>query len=106
MNKVAFITPRDAAPGFSLAGVAQYVVDPVELEGLLRELTIEGDYGLIAIDERLLDPELEEIIALRQEAWSGVIMVLPPPPRQAPAGAGYGERMLQKAIGYQVRLNV
>ena len=41
-----------------------------------------------------------------QEAWAGVIMILPPPPRQAPEGAGYGERMLQKAIGYQVRLNV
>ena len=105
MNKVAFITPRDAAPGFSLAGVAQYVVGQPELEGVLKELTLEGDYGLITIDERLLNEELEEIIALRQEAWAGVIIILPPPPRQAPAGAGYAERLLQKAIGYQVRLN-
>lgn len=106
MNKVAFITPRDAAPGFFLAGVAQYVVDPAELEGLLKELTVEEDFGLICIDERLLNEELEEIVALRQEAWAGVIIILPPPPRLAPAGANYAERLLQKAIGYQVRLNV
>jgi vacuolar-type H+-ATPase subunit F/Vma7 len=106
MNKVVFITPRDAAPGFSLAGVAQYVAGPAELEGVLKELTREGNYGLIGIDERLLNEELEEIIALRQEAWAGVIIILPPPPRQATVGAGYAERLLQKAIGYQVRLNV
>ena len=106
MNKVAFITPRDAAFGFSLAGVAQYVAGPAELEGLLKELTLEEDIGLITIDERLLNEELEEIVALRQETWAGVITILPPPPRQAPLGAGYAERLLQKAIGYQVRLNV
>ena len=106
MNKVAFITSSDAAPGFSLAGVAQYVVGQAELDGLLKELTLEGDYGLITIDERLLNEELEELIVLRQEAWAGVIIILPPPPRLAPAGAGYAERLLQKAIGYQVRLNV
>jgi len=106
MNQVAFITTRDVAFGFSLAGVAQYVIEPAELAGLLNELIQEGDFGLITIDERLLDEEMEEIIGRRQEVWSGVIMVLPPPPRQAPAGAGYAERLLQKAIGYQVRLNV
>jgi len=105
MNRVAFITALDAAPGFSLAGVAQYVAGPAELEGLLKKLTAEGNFGLIGIDERLLNEELEEIIILRQEAWDGVIIILPPPPRLAPAEAGYAERLLQKAIGYQVRLN-
>ena len=106
MNHIAFITPGDASPGFVLAGVTQFTVAASELEGLLKELTEQGTYGLVAVDERLLNPELEELIALLQEAWGGVLVIVPPPPLVTSEGADYAERFLQKAIGYQVRLNI
>jgi len=105
MNTVAFITPVDAAPGFALAGVVHFVATADELEELLKRLTVEAAYGLIGIDERLLTPAAEEFIAQRQESWEGVFSILPPPPHLAHRGMSYAERLLQKAIGYQVRLN-
>ena len=105
MNTVAFITPEDAAPGFALAGVVHLVASADELEDLLKHLTQEAVYGLIGIDERLLTPAAEEYIAHCQECWEGVFMIVPPPPLAAHRGVSYAERLLQKAIGYQVRLN-
>ena len=105
MNTVAFITPEDVAPGFALAGVIHFVATADELEDLLKRLIMEGVYGLIGIDERLLTPAAEEFIARRQESWEGVFSILPPPPLLAHRGVSYAERLLQQAIGYQVRLN-
>jgi vacuolar-type H+-ATPase subunit F/Vma7 len=105
MNTVAFVTLEDAAPGFALAGVVHFVATAAELEGLLKRLTVEGAYGLIGIDERLLTAESEEFIARRQESWEGVFSIVPLSPLLARGGVSYAERLLHKAIGYQVRLN-
>jgi vacuolar-type H+-ATPase subunit F/Vma7 len=105
MNTVAFVTLEDAAPGFALAGVVHLVATADRLEDLLRRLTMETAYGLIGIDERLLTPATEEFISRCQESWEGVFIIMPPPPLVAHRGINYAERLLQKAIGYQVRLN-
>ncbi len=104
MKRIACITPAGAAPGFALAGMLHQQATTAEAAELLRQLTGSGEFGLIVVDERLLDPFLEEYIGRRQETWPGIIVVLPPP-GDATRERDYAERLLQKAIGYQVRLN-
>ncbi|MEW6427762.1 MAG: V-type ATP synthase subunit F [Thermodesulfobacteriota bacterium] len=103
MNRIACITPGDALPGFRLAGVSHFTATRATVVELLRQLTAEGEHGLIAIDERLLDEATEEYLSRRQETWQGVFVVLPPPSPAAEEG-DYAERLLRRAIGYQVRL--
>lgn len=106
MKKIVFITPRDAQYGFSLAGLTQYAIDPGETETVLKEVVAEPDSGLLIVDERLIRGDLEEHLRERERNWDGILLVLPSPEKLPPEAEDYAARLIRRAIGYHVRLNV
>ncbi len=106
MKKIVFLTTCDARFGFSLAGIAHHVVDPSEAEAELDSLMAEPDNGLVIIDERLLRGGVEEQIRENEPDWQGILLVLPSPEKLAPEAEDYAARLIRRAIGYHVRLNV
>jgi vacuolar-type H+-ATPase subunit F/Vma7 len=106
MKKIVFLTTCDARFGFSLAGITQHTVEPAEAEEELAGLMADPDNGLVIIDERLVRGELEEHLREHEQAWPGILLVLPSPEKLAPEAEDYAARLIRRAIGYHVRLNV
>ena len=106
MKRIVFLTPPDARHGFRLTGVHQQVVDAPGLELVLRELTGDPRIGVIVVDERLIEPAADARIGRLERRWPGLLVVLPAPEPRAEAAEDYALRLIRRAIGYQVRLNL
>ena len=115
MKKIAFITMPDAEFGFSLGGIAQYVVEPKAAPALVRKITADPDTGLIVVDERLLAGVAvdrgahgltEEQVREIEQKWNGILLILPSPQRPPEKVEDYAARLIRRAIGYHVRVNV
>ncbi len=106
MKKIVFLTTCDARFGFSLAGIAHHTVDPSEAEAELDGLMADPDIGLVIVDERLVRGRVEEHMREREQTWQGILLVLPSPEKLAPEAEDYAARLIRRAIGYHVRLNV
>jgi V/A-type H+-transporting ATPase subunit F len=106
MKKIVFITNRDAEYGFNLAGITQRAVDAAETGDELDRVMADPDNGLIIIDERLVKGDIEEHLREREQAWNGILLVLPSPEILPAEAEDYAARLIRRAIGYHVRLNV
>jgi len=106
MKKIVFITPPDAEYGFSLAGIEQRTVEPVDAGEELASAVSGPDNGLVIIDERLLTGTVEERIREAERSWPGILLVLPSPLKVPPEVEDYAARLIRRAIGYHMRLNV
>ena len=106
MKKIVFITPHDAEYGFSLTGITHQTVDPAETEVVLGDMMAEPDNGLVIVDERLIRTLTEERLREMEHGWSGILLVLPSPEKLPAEVEDYAARMIRRAIGYHVRLNV
>jgi len=105
VKKVVFITPDEARFGFSLSGVVQECVAPEEAEQTLRQAVTDPDNGVVVIDERLLAGIDEEHFREMEERWYGILLVLPAPGKGEEV-EDYALRLIRRAIGYHVRLQV
>jgi V/A-type H+/Na+-transporting ATPase subunit F len=105
MNRVVFITPRDARYGFSLSGVSQQVAAPEEAEAAVQRAMADPDSGVVIIDERLVGAIGDKRFREMEKRWYGILLVLPAP-EMAGAVEDYAERLIRRVIGYQVRLNL
>jgi vacuolar-type H+-ATPase subunit F/Vma7 len=106
MKSIAFITPLDAAYGLGLSGVSQYAVETGDAEQTLLKAMAEQASGLIVIDERFLTVLPEDKLRELEQAWNGVLLVLPSPEKPSADVEDYAARLIRRAIGYHVRLNV
>jgi vacuolar-type H+-ATPase subunit F/Vma7 len=106
MKKIVFITTGDAEFGFSLAGITHLVVDPSGAGDMLDSVMTEPDNGLVIIDERLVRGGIEEGMREREKGWMGILLVLPSPEKLPAEVEDYAARLIRRAIGYHVRLNV
>jgi vacuolar-type H+-ATPase subunit F/Vma7 len=106
MKKVAFLTPPDVKYGFSLSGIAQHAVEVDETEETLKKIMAEGDNGLIVIEERLLTGLPEDRVRELEQAWNGILLVLPSPVKPPAEVEDYAARLIRRAIGYHVRLKI
>jgi vacuolar-type H+-ATPase subunit F/Vma7 len=112
MKKIAFITPSDAKYGFNLAGVPQYTVEMPEFEVTLKKVMDDPDNGLVIIDERLVGAGRdalgvsEERMRELEQAWHGILLVLPSPVKPPAEAEDYATRLIRRAIGYHVRLKL
>lgn len=106
MKSIVFITPRDARHGFSISGVSQLAITPEEAEATLRKVMAEPDSGVVVIDERLIGGIGEERFREMEKKWYGMLLVLPAPERIGEEGEDYAVRLIRRAIGYHVRLNL
>lgn len=106
MKKIVFITTRDAEYGFSLAGITHHAIDAAETDEELGSIMAGPDNGLVIIDERLVKGEVEERMRDREQGWTGILLVLPSPEKLPAEAEDYAARLIRRAIGYHVRLNV
>jgi V/A-type H+-transporting ATPase subunit F len=104
VKKIVFVTPPDARYGFSLTGAGQVVTE--ELRESLPQLMDDPATGIAVIDERLAGDAVQEELGEAERRWSGVIVVLPAPEAAAHPAEDYALRLIRRAVGYQVRLNV
>ena len=107
MNKrIIFFTERDARYGFGLAGFEQHVCDCDELESLLEQFIQKPEYGLIVIDERLVTESIDHRLREMERGLDLVFVIMPPPMKTETRREDYAARLLRKAIGYHVQLNI
>lgn len=107
MNKrIIFFTTQDAHYGFSLAGFEQHVCTTEELEPLLDRFIQKTEYGLFVIDERLVTESLDNRIRELERGLDLVFVIMPPPLKIEARREDYALRLLRKAIGYHIQLNV
>ncbi|NLW76420.1 V-type ATP synthase subunit F [Methanospirillum purgamenti] len=102
MYKVVIITDPESATGFRLAGSdVLEAEDSVTASRLLSSLLHEDETGIIAVREDFLanlDKSLYEEI---ERCYHPVIIPIPAP-RKGDEVSGYVERLLRRAIGYNV----
>ena len=92
--------------GFKLAGFEQHDCTSEELESLLRRFISKPEYGLFVIDERLVTEDLENRIRELEKGLDLVFVIMPPPLKMEVGREDYALRLLRKAIGYHIQLNI
>ena len=107
MNKrIVFITERDASYGFNLAGFEQHICDSEGLESLLEQFIQKPEYGLIVIDERLVTEKIDSRLREMEQSLDLIFVIMPPPLKMETRKEDYAVRLLRKAIGYHVQLDI
>ena len=104
MKEILFLTTEDSAPGFALTGIHQEVVNQQETWEKIQLFCQDPSIGVIAVDDRLLEKIEPSRLHELTERWPGVLVTLP-----APAGGRVSpidelQRLVQRALGYHVRL--
>ena len=105
MTEVVFITSDDARFGFSLAGTMQVTVAEEKAEEQLRQIMTDSDVGVIVIDERLVKAIDVKHYSALEKGWKGVMVTLPAPEREM-VEEDYLHRLIKRALGYHVRLQI
>lgn len=103
MKKIAFITIEDADYGFRLAGASQFIAGKEKVVDLVEELIQRQEFGIILIDERLLDDDILEKVNELQQNFEGIVSTLPSPYEEGEMAYDVVDRLVSRAIGYQVR---
>ncbi len=104
MKEVLFLTPEDSTPGFVLTGVRQQTLDQTTAWDAIVQACSKPDIGVIAVDNRLL--EKVDPVRLREltDRWPGVLVTLPAPAGYQVSATDELQRLVQRALGYHVRL--
>lgn len=104
MKEILFLTLEDGSPGFALTGIRQQTMSPDQAWEKLQEAFADPGVGVIAADHRLL--EKIDPVRLREhtERWPGVLVTLPAPAGVRAQPADELQRLVQRALGYHVRL--
>ena len=107
MNKrIIFFTTNDARYGFNLAGLEQYICTSDELEPLLDQFIPRAEYGLFVIDERLITESIDNRLREIERGFDLIFVIMPPPLELETKREDYALRLLRKAIGYHIQLNI
>ena len=102
MYKIVVVTDPDSAPGFRLAGADVLEASSLdEAKKIIAPLIYKDDTGIVAISEDLmpaLDEKMQEKIGKTYRP-----IIIPIPSRiKGLERTTYIERMLQRAIGYNI----
>ncbi|OGP13309.1 MAG: hypothetical protein A2052_03450 [Deltaproteobacteria bacterium GWA2_54_12] len=107
MSDFLVITGQGASLGFQTAGLETLEVDSkTDISGLLLGLQSGAKYGLIAIEEHLLEKvSTNAMKRLRKKGLPVIIPInLPMKWGEAEAGESPVLRLIRRAIGYQIKL--
>ena len=104
MKEILFMTVKDSAPGFALTGVRQQSLDPDQALEKIQQAFADPDIGVIVVDNRIM--EKIDQVRLREltERWAGVLVTLPAPAGRRAPPIDELQRLVQRALGYHVRL--
>ena len=102
MFKFVVVADPDTAPGYRLAGVEAYeAAGPGAVKELLAALCAKEDIGVVAVSEEFLDA-LDEKFRDRIERLQRPIVIAIPSRLKGVDRRQYIERLLRKAIGYNI----
>jgi len=104
MKEILFLTMEDSAPGFALTGVRQQTLNQEEAWATIQQACADPEVGVVAVDTRLL--EKLDRLRLREltDRWAGVLVTLPAPADKRTPPSDELQRLVQRALGYHVRL--
>lgn len=102
MYKFVAVTDPESAPGFRLAGVDAYEADsPEKAREIILSLSTKEDTGIVAVSEEYLNA-LDEKFRDRIEKLVRPIIISIPSRQKNVDRRKYVERLLRKAIGYNI----
>ncbi len=104
MYRLGVITDSETATGFRLAGaeVREATTPREALEHLRYFLTL--DYGLVAVNEALLEGTADERARLMRGRDLPIIIPFPSPQVEIESGEAYIARLVKEHIGFYVKL--
>ncbi len=105
-GQIVFITTRNAAYGFKLAGLSQYDATEDDIEAVLLKVINQTDAGLVIVEEALMRSIPETRLTAIEQRWPGMLLALPAPVRPGAEFEDYVVRLIQRAIGYHMRLKI
>lgn len=104
MKEIIFLTYADSAPGFALTGVRQQALVPQQAWETLQQVFADPDVGVVAADTRLLEHLDPARLRELTNRWRGVLVTLPAPADRHIPASDELQRLVQRALGYHVRL--
>ena len=84
----------------------QHVAEKENFIAVINKVIAEPDTGLLVVDERLLVNSIEDKMREIEKNWPGILIVLPSPERPGAVIEDYALRLIRRAIGYHVRLQI
>lgn len=104
MYKFMVLTDPDTAAGFRMAGVeTREAANAEEVRRILPVLLQDEDAGIIAVSEEFMQG-LDDRLTARIEQLSRPIVIPIPGRARGGGGMAYIERLLRRAIGYNIVL--
>jgi V/A-type H+-transporting ATPase subunit F len=102
MYKFVVVTDPDTAPGFRLAGVeVMEASSKEEARRVLNALVFKDDTGIVAVNEEFMAALDEKLVATIEKTYRPIMIPIPSKARRIDR-TSYIERMLQRAIGYNI----
>lgn len=102
MYKIVVVTDPDSAPGFRLAGVdVLEASDPEEAKQVIPPLLNRDDTGIVAISEDLMQALDEKMMEMIDKTYRPIVIPIPSSIKGIER-TSYIERLLQRAIGYNI----
>jgi len=102
MHKFIVVTDVESAIGFRLAGVDAYEASGTgQAKAVIQSLIGKGDTGILAVNEEIL-ASLDEKYRDKLERMRKPIIIPIPSRSKAIDKKSYMERLLRKAIGYNI----
>jgi V/A-type H+/Na+-transporting ATPase subunit F len=104
MYKFVIVTDSDRASGFRLAGVEVQEADsPEEAKRVISPLLYKDDIGIVAVNEEFM-LTLDDKLMTRIEKLARPLIIPIPSKSKELDRRSYIERLLRKAIGYNIVL--
>jgi len=104
MYKFVVVTDPDTAPGFRLAGVdVLEASDLDEAKKIIPPLIYKDDTGIVAINEDFMAVLDEKLLDKIAKTYRPIIIPIPSKAKGVDR-ASYIERLLRRAIGYNIVL--
>ncbi len=102
MYRFLVVTDRESAPGFRLAGVDVVEASGVEeARGIVPDLLYRDDTGIVAINEEFLTGLDPKVLAKMERTHRPIVLPIPSGLKKGEP-MSYVERLLQRAIGYNI----
>jgi V/A-type H+-transporting ATPase subunit F len=102
MHKFIVVTDRESAIGFRLAGADAYeAAGPEQARAVIQSLSSKAETGILAVNEDIL-ASLDDKFRDRLEKMRKPIVIPVPSRSKGIDKKSYMERLLRKAIGYNI----
>jgi V/A-type H+-transporting ATPase subunit F len=102
MYKFLVVTDPDTAPGFRLAGVEVIEAsNQEEARKAINALVFKDDTGIVAVNEEFIAALDQKLVETIEKTYRPIMIPIPSRVRRMDR-TSYIERMLQRAIGYNI----